>query len=326
MSHQDIGVILDNFKIKSPDDYFRLSVKEKGTFLSRVKSSSEHLMEDVLTEIKHTPGLKMHFRVTRHPQNGWQNIPNEVFARKMAFFASKSIITFPFNEVAYWKGEDLDPFLRLLCIARPFIKNGLVSILPAHCQAGIETQAVLGNKYGLVSANFQREELEDQFEEKLYKTHVANIYLPYFSGIYPEDIIHIRHEEKRLYDGFEHGLSRLINEDNEHDYEQKLLSELREIDDHVRQLIEKFEAIQYAYRKKNIYLLIGLATIGLVMLFPSNIVPALNQLLGCSTGFSMMAYLQSKIEKANKIKGLREEKFYLFWRLNNMASTKTAGR
>lgn len=321
MSHVNIGILLDEFNINIPEDFFRLNVSDRYTFLSRVKSSAEHLTEDVLTELRGTSGLKMHFRVNRHPELGWQNIPNEIFAKKIAFFASKSVITFPFEEVAHWKRDDLHSLLTLLCITRPFLKEGLVSILPANQKSGPKTSELLSDKYGLVSANFHLDKLEDQFEEKCCKAHVANLYIPYFNGIKPEDVIRLRHEEKLLYDGFEHRLSKLLSTHSDLSNEEKLLEELYEVDQHVRQLTTKFEAIQEAYRRKNIYMLIGFATVGLVMFFPPGIVPALAPVLGTS-GITMLAYLQSKLDHANNKKGLKEDEFYLLWRLHNMSANQ----
>ncbi|HAJ61835.1 MAG TPA: hypothetical protein DCP31_23485, partial [Cyanobacteria bacterium UBA8543] len=125
MPQVNIGILLDNFGIVTPNDYFKLSITDQYEFRSRINSTAEHEKENILIELKNTSGLKMHFHVSRHPQKGWQNIPNETFARKLAFFATKSLITFPFNEVNPRKREDIKPLLTLLCTIRPFLKEGL---------------------------------------------------------------------------------------------------------------------------------------------------------------------------------------------------------
>lgn len=317
MPQVNIGVLLDQFGIVTPNDYFKLSVKDQYEFRLRIQSTAEHERNEILVELKSTLGLKMHFHVTRHPQKGWQNIPNETFARKLAFFAAKSLITFPFDEVAHWKGEDLNPLLTLLCAVRPFLKEGLVNILPSHNELREVAVKQFNEKYGLVHANFHLDALENQFEEKSYNPQVLNLYLPYFKDVKPEEVVHIRHEEKLLYDGLEYRLGRLLNGHDELKNEETLLNELFEIDQHIRQLTTKFEGIKDALHRRDIYTLIGFATVGLVLLFPPSIVPSLASVLGTG-GISMLGYLQGKIEAANNTKGLKEDEYYLLWRLSNL--------
>lgn len=268
MPQVNTGILLDSFRIATPGDYFKLAVKDQYKFRSRINSTVEYEKEKILVELQNTRGLKMHFHVSRHPEKGWQNIPNETFARKLAFFAAKSLITFPFNEVAHWRGEDLMPLLSLLCSVHPFLKEGLVNILPSHNQLRTEVVRRFNEKYSLVPANFQLDELENQFEEKSYTTQVIKLYLPYFKDIKPEEVIHIRHKEKRLYGELEERLGRLLNGHDDLCNEKTLLNELREIDQHIQLLNDKFEALKEAYRRSDIYLIIGFATVGLVPLLP----------------------------------------------------------
>lgn len=318
MPQVNIGVLLDQFGIVSPDDYFKLPIKDQYEFCSRIKSTAEHEKTSILVELKSTLGLKMHFHVSRHPEKGWQNIPNETFARKLAFFAAKSLITFPFQEVAHWRGEDIKPLLELLCTVRPFLKEGLVNILPSHNELRMVVVKQFNKKYGLVPANFQLDALENQFEEKIYGPHILNLYLPFFKDVKPEEVIRIRHDEKLLYDGLEYRLGRLLSGHDDLKNEESLLNELFEIDQHVRQLTQKFKGIQDALHRRDVFALIGFATVGLVLMFPPNVVTLLASVLGTGS-LSALSYLQWKIEDAvNKTGELKEDKYYLLWRLNNL--------
>jgi hypothetical protein len=313
MPNVSIGILLDEFNINSPKDYFELNVKDRAIFLSRIQSSAEQATNDVLTEIVHTPGLKMHFRVRHLPQGDWQNIPNETFARKLAFFASKSIITFPFNQLAYWE-KDIYSILELLCAARPFLREGFVSILPSDDRL---EKKLRNKKYGLVSANFQLESLETQFEENIQPTVIANLFLPYFRDIAPEDVVRLRHEEKLLYEGFEHRLAGLLSGTKKINNEKTLLKELENIDHHIRQLTVRFEAIRDESRKKDIEMAIGIATVGLAWLFPP--IATVAALLGA---FPVWDYVNFKLEAPSRAKAQKAEEYYLLWKLSILKGLK----
>ena len=317
MTQVNLGVLLDQFGIITPNDYFKLSVTDQYEFRSRIKSTAEHEKKDILVELQNTLGLKMHFHVSRHPQKGWQNIPNETFARKLAFFATKSLITFPFDELAHWKREDLKPLLTLLCTVRPFLKEGFVNILPCNNELREMPVKKFNEKYGLVSANFHLNLLENQFEEKNYNHQVLNLYLPYLKDVKPEEVVHIRHKEKELYGNLEIRLGHLLNGHDGLRNEETLFNELVEIHTHVTHLTSSYKGIIDALNRRDIYTIIGFATVGLVLLFPPNIVPLLAQLL--STGsIGMLPYLQWKIESANKTRSLKEDEYFLMWYINNL--------
>jgi hypothetical protein len=316
MSNVNIGVLLDELNISTADDYFNLDVNDRKNCLARIQSSARQSTKGVLTEMEHTPGLKMHFRAKPLRQGGWQNIPNDTFARKMAFFASKSVVTVPLNQVAYWEKE-IRCLFELLCAVRPFLREGFVSILPSTQTLEKELRK---KKYGLVSANFSLDNLETQFEERVYPTVIANLFLPYFRDIDPEDVIRIRREEDLLYTAFESKLSRLLNAGKAPDREETLLKELEEIDQHIRQLTVKYEAIQDAYKKNNIYLLIGLAAVGLVALFPP--LPVLTSAF-IDSGVSALQYLKLRMNRASEAKAERKEEYYLLWRLSDSRRAKS---
>lgn len=303
MSNVSIGILLDEFQINSPKDYFKLDVKDRAIFLSRIKSSAQQATNDVLTEVECTPGLKMHFQVRHLSPGNWQNIPNETFARKLAFFASKSIITFPFNQLAY-REKDIYSILELLCAARPFLREGFVSILPSDDRL---EKKLRNKKYGLVSANFQLQRLETQFEEPAL---IANLYLPYFRDIAPQDVIRLRHEEKLLYEGFEHRLAGLLCGTKKIN-EKTLLKELENIDQHIRELTIRFEAIRDESRKKDIEMLLGTATVGLALLFTP--IGPLAAFLG---SFPFWDYVKFKLEAPSRAKAQKAEEYYLLWKLS----------
>jgi hypothetical protein len=313
MSNVSIGILLDEFNINSPKDYFKLKVRDKAIFRSRIQSSAEQATSDVLTEIEHTPGLKMHFRVRQLPQGDWQNIPNETFARKLAFFASKSIVTFPFNQLDY-RRKDIYSILELLCATRPFLREGFVSILPSD--DGLEKK-LRNKKYGLVSANFQLKSLETQFEENIQPTVIANLFLPYFRDIAPEDVVRLRHEEKLLYEGFEHRLAGLLTGTKKINNEKTLLKELENIDHHIRQLTVRFENIRDEKRKKNIEMVIRFATVGLAFLFTplGPVAPFLG-------AFPLWDYVNFRLEAASRDKAQKAEEYYLLWKLSILKGLK----
>jgi hypothetical protein len=255
----------------------------------------------------------MHFRVRHLPQGDWQNIPNETFARKLAFFASKSVVTFPFDQLAYWE-KDIYSILELLCATRPFLREGFVSILPSDDRL---ERKLRNKKYGLISANFQLESLETQFEENIQPTVIANLFLPYFRDIAPEDVVRLRHEEKLLYEDFEHRLAGLLSGSQKINNEKTLLKELENIDHHIRQLTVRFEAIRDESRKKDIEMVIGFATIGLALLFPP--ISTLVALLGT---FPFWDSLKFKLEAPSRAKAQKAEEYYLLWKLSILKGLK----
>jgi hypothetical protein len=315
-SGEKIADLLDSMEIRSPQDYYDLSWKERKYFLEHIRSNSEEGVDQLLSDLKHDKALKMLFRVTRDEGGKWQNLPNETFAKKLGFFSERSVISFPFQDISFRKAEDLDSLLILLSRALPFLRAGALDIVPSYDERIAAHHAALTKKYRLVSANFQLEDLERQFEESTYRKAAATLYLPYFRDIPSEKVVSLRRKEQELYYGLEFALAELLCEGEDLRNEQTLLEKLAEIDDHVRKLESKYREIEKAYKEEKIQMLIAFAAVGLVTLVPVDLATKMAAVLGTSN-ISAFAFWRLKIGEKNSIASLKEDQFYLLWRLRH---------
>ena len=102
---------------------------------------------------------------------------------------------------------------------------------------------------------------------------------------------------------YEISLGYLLNGHDGLRNEETLFNDLVEIDRHVGQLTNSYKGIIDALNRRDIYTLIGFATVSLVLLIPLGSVATLAaQILG-TTSIGMLQYLQWKIDAANNTYG-----------------------
>jgi hypothetical protein len=315
--YPSIADLLDERKIHEPRDFLTWPRGEKIIFLKQLRSAVSIREDNVLNDISGTLGLRLHFHVYRHPSKGWQNLPNPTFARKIAFFSAKSIISIPFDEIDPTEGEDLEALLALLCEIKPYLRAKLVEVVNfSNDIRGVQVQR-FNAKNRLVAANFKLADLERQFEEPKYETQVINLYLPYFRNLSPSQVIDLRQQEQVLYRNLERALDDLLYGKNQIDSEASLLSTLRNVDQHVNDLENRFKAIQRAEGRKDIWTLIGFIGIGLTTAWiPPAAFVALFRLMECE---SVPRYLSRKLAN-DAYDVLNEDQYYLLWKLHHRES------
>lgn len=98
MSHIGLGQLLRDFNIEEAADYYLLPPGRQSVFLSRLYSELEDHAKEGLGLLKLDRGLKLHFVVESDGQGSFRNLPDDVFFRKICFYASHAVVTFPFRE------------------------------------------------------------------------------------------------------------------------------------------------------------------------------------------------------------------------------------
>ncbi len=330
MAHENLGLLLDEFGIESFDDFRQRGYRDRSAFLSRISSTAEykaqHELHELLTNIDHEPGLKMCFAVKRVDEGRWNNVPNDTFARKLALFTTRTVITFPFHDVYYARGADLEALLNLLCTTRPFLKANYITILPSD----IQNHELRTKLKRLMPANFRLPRLAAQFEEKRYQTLLPNLYLPRLEQVTSDEILRIRKEEEIEYQklarhgaqgGFQRAQGRLERDliNNGFD-EKKLLDELSEIDQCVRKLENMAQGIQDSIIYGSLWCLVviaGSAAAGL-LLTPAFATPALT-VIG-APAVDLFTVIQFILATRKQMKQLPDDDFYLFWKVHHPAN------
>jgi hypothetical protein len=318
MTHVNLGLLLDQFGIQSFDDFRQRDYRDKDAFLGHVTSACGYKAQEELNEtlsgIEYEHGLKMCFQVRKDDIGNWHNIPNDTFARKLALFTTRTVITFPFHQISHSDNEDLRALLSLLCATRPFLKEGYITIVPADNH----TPEMKRTLKKLRPANFRLDELEIQFEEREYKTLIPNVFLPRLVQVSPEEIISIRKEEEDKYRDLENRLERDLMKAVLD--ERQMLGELQLIDQTVRRLDSLASEIQDAVVKGSIWRLVALGMcIGAFLLGPA-IPPAALALTGLNKlaeSASLYALFESIREEWKKSQDVKTDDFYLFWKINH---------
>lgn len=109
MSRLTIDQLLDEFNIRDATSFHRLEFGLRPIFVSRLYKAIAAAYEPALREIRAASGLKLHF-AGRAARGGMvANLPSQAFLKKVAFYSSRTLITFPFNEVR--RPEHLRPRL-----------------------------------------------------------------------------------------------------------------------------------------------------------------------------------------------------------------------
>ena len=99
MFQSDLLDLLDTFRVTGAGDYHRLGPAEKPYFVRRLYRIFADHMDEAVADLSATDGLKLHFGVSGRLTDTNSNVPTETFLKKMAFFASRTLVTFPFTEV-----------------------------------------------------------------------------------------------------------------------------------------------------------------------------------------------------------------------------------
>lgn len=107
MSRLTIDELLEEFNVRDAASFHRLELGLRPIFVSRLYKAIAATYEPVLQDIRAAKGLKLHFpgRVARGGIAA--NLPSQAFLKKVAFYSSRTLITFPFNEVR--RPEQLRP-------------------------------------------------------------------------------------------------------------------------------------------------------------------------------------------------------------------------
>jgi len=98
MPHRGLDQLLEDFAIDEAADYYLLPPGKQSVFVSRLYSELEDHARSGLATLKDTAGLKLHFMVEPGEDGGFRNLPDDVFFRKICFYASRAVLTFPFRE------------------------------------------------------------------------------------------------------------------------------------------------------------------------------------------------------------------------------------
>ncbi len=360
MSNLSVGDVFKEFNIDSSLSYHKLHPGQKPLFLNRVYSSIKTDTDKNLELLAKLPGMKLHFPVKRTKSGEYENLPTHVFLKKCSFFAVKTVITFPFvsiqmnttnrlrtcdipkdytlfgkydvkrksahteiipkSKLYFLNRKDLDVFIDLICACRELLSFGSVSIFPSFSITGTDSWIVLRNKYGLVSANFEYEELRDQFFEKYYGIENEHelvapmVFLPHFTNIPEKNIVDVRKVERALYYNFQTKLSLIIREADQAKTENELLDKLIQIDQGVTRLNKKYASMLAHFEKENIFALIGFVSVGLTFLLPPEMQSSISAAVG---GITTLSWVKSREQFKHTRKGIRTEEFFLMWRVAN---------
>lgn len=99
MSRLSVAELLDVFEVGEPQDYHRLEPGMKPMFVSRLFKALTADQEAMLDEIRSQDGLRLHFAGRARRGQVVSNLPSEAFLKKIAFYASRTLVTYPFHEI-----------------------------------------------------------------------------------------------------------------------------------------------------------------------------------------------------------------------------------
>lgn len=99
MSRLAIDELFEEFNVTDAASFHRLEFGLRPIFVSRLYKAIAAGYEPALQEIRAARGLKLHFAGRAARGTLIANLPSEAFIKKVALYSSRTLITFPFNEV-----------------------------------------------------------------------------------------------------------------------------------------------------------------------------------------------------------------------------------
>jgi hypothetical protein len=99
MFQSEILELLDSFDVKAASDFYRLPAGQQPYFVRRLYKAFANNMQSIVSEVRNVGGVKFHFRTTGDLSLPNTNLPTETFLKKTAFYANRTIVSFPFKEL-----------------------------------------------------------------------------------------------------------------------------------------------------------------------------------------------------------------------------------
>lgn len=99
MFQNELLELLDTFSIKDRNDVFALPPGQKPYFLGRLYKAFQNGVDTSLKTLPELGGVKFHFQSTGNLQDNNPNLPTESFFKKTCFYANRTVVTFPFEEI-----------------------------------------------------------------------------------------------------------------------------------------------------------------------------------------------------------------------------------
>lgn len=227
-------------------------------------------------------------------------------------------------------GYSLDPaafedFLNILTSLKPAVNSGLTYLLPAFPDQKRDFRRLSTR---LTSANFRLSDLSRQFKEEelssndyyRFKGDLLNIYMPHFTNVPIERIVEIREKHVDSYNDFQRYMENLLYGISEEETEVRILSIMRDIDMGVRELRKKFLSVSEEYRRRDIYIGIGMFCTSLAIYASVEYGKDIAQLIGSITGGATgIGLLKNSGEKKKSALSISQDNFYLPWLLQREA-------
>lgn len=315
MPRDNIANLFDILGINSFQNYVELDKNKKQYVASSIKFAVNNMVDKSLKKVKDIKGIKTHFAITRDGKNGWSKIPNQAFLRKLSLYAERSVITFPIHEVMYWNNSDFKPLIDLICAAKPYLNSGYIQILPQCLDGHSLSSRLLSKSFGIISANFSDPDLVREFEE-LSESDDA-LFKPLFKHIKSEDVVTIRCSEDELYHIFEGYLHKTLSSSIcGPGCEKKIFQILKEANEHVYTLSNKYKKMNFAASRGDLWSLLGFVATGAILSLPTLALPPL---VGISTPVAagILNWIRDSLIRIPKYRDeLQKDDYYLVWRLS----------
>lgn len=99
MFQSDVLELLDNFGVKDASSFHRLPAGQQPYFVRRLYKAFVENLGNTVDAVKAEGGVKFHFRTSGDLTASHTNVPTDAFLKKTAFYANRTIVSFPFEEV-----------------------------------------------------------------------------------------------------------------------------------------------------------------------------------------------------------------------------------
>jgi hypothetical protein len=98
--NKELIALLDDFRIKSADDFYALKPGDQPYFVNRLYKALSRNTTETVQAAKADAGVKFHFQTSGDLTSAHPNVPSDVFLKKLAFYANRTFISFPFKKLS----------------------------------------------------------------------------------------------------------------------------------------------------------------------------------------------------------------------------------
>lgn len=99
MFQMELLNVLDDFNVKTADDFYTLPPGERPYFVRRLYRAFVNEEDKIHNDLVTAGGVKFHFQTSGSSNSKSMNVPTSAFLNKLCFYSNRTLVSYPFKEL-----------------------------------------------------------------------------------------------------------------------------------------------------------------------------------------------------------------------------------